>query len=487
MHDAFVYIPYALLFLESALKSAHHQVKVVDFQLGRPAEKTFKDALEEHPDVLGISVFCGPSIELAKKAAAVCRRISPKTVIVWGGMVPSMYPEWILADPNCDYVVRFEGEETFVRLVEALGKGDRHPPIPNVGWKDGDAITLQPRAPLLDLGDTKPIDFKSVAREEYVIKLRLFDCNRAATFFSSRGCPYACTFCYNQYYHDGKWRSFPTEWIVETIGKLVDTYRIDGLYFFDDNFFVSKSRVKEIMEGLKGKGIRLTWWAEIRIDQIAKLSVEELNEFYGYGLRQLYIGAESGSDERLERLKKGFAIEVTRKANDLLAKTKIEAMYSFMIGFPGETTAETMKTLDFAMELIDSNPMASIHHINNFVPFPKTPIYEEAMATRGAFLPASDAPPVGGLDDPEQFVFSDTSNRTRQYISYASWFLRNDEFLRNKPFLYRIIFRTFRAAFTFRMRRHIFVPFIDTLLMTMLYNMHRAFVRGKSRWSIQLD
>ena len=59
------FLPYALLFLRSVLEKRGHVVKIVDFQLGKEAYETFRNELLKKPDILGISLFCGPAVYLA--------------------------------------------------------------------------------------------------------------------------------------------------------------------------------------------------------------------------------------------------------------------------------------------------------------------------------------------------------------------------------------------------------------------------------------
>src|ERR1022692_4198255 len=97
------YLPYALLYLKSALEANSHTTTIIDFQLERRAFADLKDALAKAPEYLGISLFCGPGVALACRAAALCRKISPGTKIIWGGVLPSVVPELVLRDAFADF------------------------------------------------------------------------------------------------------------------------------------------------------------------------------------------------------------------------------------------------------------------------------------------------------------------------------------------------------------------------------------------------
>ena len=371
-----------------------------------------------------------------------------------------MYPERVLNSPNVDYIVRFEGEKPFLQLVESFARGETRPDIPNVGWREGSKIVLQPRAPLMDLEDALPLDFSDITSPRYIMKGGLLPCRRAVSFFSSRGCPYRCKYCYNLYYNQGRWRCFPSEWVVNGIEKLVRTFDIDGLYFSDDNFAVNANRVMRILREVRDRGINLIYWWEMRVDQVLQLGVDGLKEMHALGLAAVFLGAESGSDDCLETLNKGFRVKETRRANQMLAESGIRICYSMMIGIPEETEAEMIQTIDFTMELFDSHPGVSIWQISNYVAFPGTPLYDEIHENRSAA--------AANPSDSVAVSFLQSSNRQRQCISYASIFLKDDEFIKNSPLFYRLLFLFFRPISIFRLRRHFFWPFIDTWLIAFM-------------------
>lgn len=454
------YIPYALLFIRANLEHNGHDVDIVDFQLGYKGFESYRVAVSKKPDILGISLFCGPGVELAMKAVTLCRRLSPKTIIVFGGVLPSLIPETVLRDVDADYVLRFEGEETFSKLVEALERGDNHPQIANLAYLDDGKVKLQPRAPLLDLNKVPPLRFEDVNNEKYVIKNSPIG-KRGVTIFTSKGCPYGCTFCYNRVYNDGKWRPFPTQWVLDTIDKLVISFDIDTLYVFDDDFFVKVKRVREIMESVRKRGHNLKWWAEIRVDQILSIGINELEELYELGLRELYIAPESGSDRILKILNKGFTVEDTFKANQLLARTRLLSLYSLMIGIPSETLDETMQTIDLAVKLRASNHRASIWQIISYIPYPNTPLYDIAIEYGlKPFTTLSDWF-YSFASKPNKMPWVTLTRSQLRCIGYASLFQKSDSYIDIQPLVSRNIYKIFRAIFLFRMRTHVFLPFFD--------------------------
>ena len=64
------------------------------------------------------------------------------------------------------------------------------------------------------------------------------------------------------------------------------------------------------------------------------------------GLRRVSIGAESGSNKVLLKLKKGIRTCDTLNAAKILDKIGIEASFSYMIGLPKEKPKHILATVD---------------------------------------------------------------------------------------------------------------------------------------------
>lgn len=472
-----IWLPYALLFLRSALEKRGHDVALVDFQTGAKAYSTFETELLKKPDVLGVSLFCGPGVSLAKKASRLCREISPGTCIVWGGILPTISPEMILEEEIVDYVIRYEAEESFAAFVDQLAKGEVKGKVPNLAYKTKTKMVIPgPPTDFTELSGFPLITFDGVSSSKYIHK-RLHFGKRVLPILTSRGCPYSCSFCYNLYYNQRRWRPFPVEWTLDTIEKLVKTFRIDGLLAFDDNFFVDQERAREIFEGTRARGHEINWFVELRIDQIIRMSVDELKEFEKLGLRLVYIGVESGSDRILKLFNKGITSEDVRLANRKLIQTNISPCYTFIVGAPTETSEETLETIDLATELLSENPLAAVWQFNQYTPYPGTPLYKTAI--ENGFRPYNNLNDWDvGWTWRDQNISSTTFSKSEMAtLRYAGLFQKPDLYISNRTYPYRLAYRALRTAFRTRMRHHIFTPFVDTWTVGAVYKMTRILNR----------
>ena len=71
-------------------------------------------------DAVGVTVMGGPQVATAIEYRRPCARRNRDVPIVWGGYFPTLYPAVALNSDYVDYVVRGQGEDTFVELLEAL-------------------------------------------------------------------------------------------------------------------------------------------------------------------------------------------------------------------------------------------------------------------------------------------------------------------------------------------------------------------------------
>lgn len=89
------------------------------------------------PGLIGITCLV-PEVKEVLGLSANIKGLVPETVIVVGGIHPTMYPEGLLRDGSpVDYVVIGEGEEIFTELARAICSGHNVQDVRGVGWFDG--------------------------------------------------------------------------------------------------------------------------------------------------------------------------------------------------------------------------------------------------------------------------------------------------------------------------------------------------------------
>jgi hypothetical protein len=209
--------------------------------------------------------------------------------------------------------------------------------------------------------------------------------SRTLPHHSSYGCPFFCNFCAVVNMVDGKWLAQSAERTASTVEYLVDTWDLDAVEFYDNNFFTHQARVAEFCERIMP--LNIGWWGEARIDTLLKYTDKTWDLMAKAGLRMIFLGAETGSNDTLKRMNKGGTATV-EKTLEIIAKLQaydIIPELSFVLGNPPEPEKDTRETLQFIRKVKRVNPKTEII-MYLYTPVPLSgELYEEARADGFAF------------------------------------------------------------------------------------------------------
>jgi anaerobic magnesium-protoporphyrin IX monomethyl ester cyclase len=113
-------LPLAVLALAAVLEG-REEYRIIDGNLeDDPAGAIVRAIDMNQVELLGVSCMPGPQMVAAMEACREVRRLRPRVRIVWGGYFPSLYPDTALNAKYVDYVVRGQGEDTLLELIDAL-------------------------------------------------------------------------------------------------------------------------------------------------------------------------------------------------------------------------------------------------------------------------------------------------------------------------------------------------------------------------------
>jgi len=129
-----------------------------------------------------------------------------------------------------------------------------------------------------------------------------FTMKRSLTSVSSRGCPYACAFCYRGSQGERNYGMRSAEHIAIQIKDYVDKYNLDFIGFPDDNFAVDKRRIDKMVPVFKEFGIdHIRWGTHTRMDE----ADERAYKMAESGCVYIGFGAESADEYTLTKMQKG--------------------------------------------------------------------------------------------------------------------------------------------------------------------------------------
>jgi radical SAM superfamily enzyme YgiQ (UPF0313 family) len=165
-----------------------------------------------------------------------------------------------------------------------------------------------------------------------------------------------------------KFRQRSPENVVDEIQHVVDEYGVDEIYFDDDCFTLDRKRLLKICSEIVKRGINVKWMCQARVNNMTQEVLEAMKEA---GCHYIKYGVESGSQELLNRMKKGITLENVRNAFKATRKVGIKSQAFFLFGLPWETPETVSKTIEFAKELKPDSAQFAI-----VVPHPGTELYE---------------------------------------------------------------------------------------------------------------
>lgn len=360
--------PLGLLYVGDALQKAGYEVEVLHIST-EDICKYSKKIIEKNPLFVGFSVFTGETMrEYAKMSHDI--KDTSNIPVVWGNAHPSLIPKQCLEESYIDFVVIGEGEVTSVELAEAIEGKKKISEVKGIGYKENGIININERRPFIKNLDKHRINWDLVDIRRYIGPIA--GIKRCLRLVTSRGCPYYCGFCYNLDFNRRRWRAHSADSMVSQILLLKDEYDIQGVFFYDDNFFVNKKRAFEIVERIK-----MPYFCDLRLDWINEEYARKLNKTQ---CRFLLAGMESGSDRILKMINKGVSVSQVKRAVGALAKyPNIRVSGSLIFAYPTETFDEYKSTIRLIVDLFDIK--RDIQFTTGFyIPYPGTDLYELAIS-----------------------------------------------------------------------------------------------------------
>jgi len=323
-----------------------------------------------HADVVGITAMTFTLIDVFKTIRTV-RKVLPKAKIVLGGPHVHLYPQETIRHPEVDFLVQGEGEIAFLELLNNLDnptawphiKGlvyvDRHDKIVDNGvapsTENLDALGI-PARHLLDVGD-----YTSLLGRDNII----------TTMFTSRGCPYRCTFCdrpFSPVLSGFRWRS--ATHVADEMERCLEL-GINEAFIYDDTFTVRRDRVLELCDEILRRRIRFRWDVRAHVNT---MTPQLLLRMKSAGCDRIHYGVECGNDRMLKVIKKNATIARVREVVQATKAVNMEVLCYFIIGQQTETAEDIADTMQLARQL-DPN----YAHFTIFCPYPGTEIYASGL------------------------------------------------------------------------------------------------------------
>jgi radical SAM superfamily enzyme YgiQ (UPF0313 family) len=298
-----------------------------------------KKILATGSSIIGFSVWDSNRL-FSLKLAEKIKKINKDIIIVFGG--PECFPKWsgksLIKEECVDVVVYSEGEETLRELIDYLELTNRiglH--AGTIVKRNSDIIDCGSRKPIQDLDNMPFPDFDKFPLDKYMT-------NEIPILFS-RGCNRNCAYCaVPGTIPNYRWRSANS--IYEEIKYQLKKHpHIDSFHSDSPALNSNLKELSKLCDLIIQDGLKINWSGFALIDK--NMNLDLLKKMKEAGCSGLNFGIESGSQDIIDKMRKGFRVEDAEQNLRDAYSLGIEVVANFIIGFPGEKEKDFQETLDF--------------------------------------------------------------------------------------------------------------------------------------------
>jgi radical SAM superfamily enzyme YgiQ (UPF0313 family) len=335
-----------------------HEMTLIDLCFEDAPAEALAGKLEEFgPDVVALGMrniqnadYSGMSntLEYYDELIGVIRNTTEAPIAI-GGSGFSVMPAELMERLRPDFGISGEAEQAFPALLDRLEAGLGFDEIGNLHrFEGGDVISNGPPPGFLDMNTLSPAD-RSLVDPRYYERFGI------ESLQTKRGCPLRCDYCTYPIIEGrvGRARE-PAAVVDELFASLEQQPATSHVFMVDSVFNLPKGHAKAVCREMIARGVTIPWTCyanPLGFDaELAELMAEA-------GCAGMEVGADSGSDEILARLRKGFTTEQIRNLHRIAAQVDIPDCHAFILGTPGETFDDVLRTLDF---IVDLDPFGAI-------------------------------------------------------------------------------------------------------------------------------
>ncbi len=357
--------PLGILYIAAVLEENGINVEIMDCAATDIDYAGIEDRVKKSdPFLVGITSTT-PLISEALRSAETVKRVSDAYTVLGGPHATFMHGEILRENASIDYIVKGEGEYTFLDLYQTLRSGSDPGTVEGIVYRlEDEIVENRDRRPVDDL-DSLPYPARHLLpRDTY----RIFDSSMpVTTVICSRGCPMQCSFCASSALHGKKVRKRSPKNVASEIQHIEESLGISAIGFMDDTFTLYPRWVEEFCSEVIDRKMEIGWGCTARADRIDRDLMELMKEA---GCHTIFIGVESGDQDILDTVQKGTRLDQIKSVFGTAHDLGMRTIASMAIGLPGETRETAKKSIKFMKGLKPSYALFSVA-----TPYPGTEFY----------------------------------------------------------------------------------------------------------------
>lgn len=369
------WFPQGMAYIAGTLLKHNYEVEIYEQDIHHYPESHLTEKLNnEYYDVVGLS-FIGGYYEY-KKALKISDAINQSTqrpLYIIGGFGPSPAPHYFLEKTGADVIIRGEGENTIIDLLEHYKQKKSFSSVLGIAYEEDGKTYLNADRPLIEDVDSIPMPAYHLFNIEHYRLLRMPNCTSTdfiMPVLSGRGCTFTCNFCYRM---DKGFRARSNEAIIEEIKYLQKNYGITYIAFSDELLMSSIGRTMSLCEDIIQSGIKIKWDCNGRLNyakpKVLKLMKKAGCVFINYGI-------EAFDDTILKNMDKVLTTKQIESGIQATLDEGISPGFNIIFGNIDETKETLMQGVDFLLKYDDG---AQLRTIRPVTPYPGSPLYYHAI------------------------------------------------------------------------------------------------------------
>ena len=392
--DTYIFPPLHLLYIAQAIRRVGHEAEIVDIPYlinTQPEKFNLQDdsgidyVLSREFDILGIGSVVSSYFYCERLVKKVRKKRDGLPIIIGGSLGLTVKELWEKHAP-VDFICESDGELVIQQIMKCYASNKEGlKTIPGLYYLNGEGkyVGNKPELPM-SLDYIPFLTYDEVDLEYFIgcqrqwIKKTLRSGNyhfredeRFLPLIMSRGCVYACTFCFH---FNRLHRRHSPQYIADYIEFMTDKYGATAFQLLDELILINKKWLHEVCDEIIKRGIKASFFSgggkPNLVDKEILIKMKEA------GFKRLSYGVESGSQTILDLMQKKTTVQDNYKAVSLMQEVGMPCSLNIVFGIPGETVKTMDETKDFLVSLdLTSND----YYPALATPYPGTSLFQDAL------------------------------------------------------------------------------------------------------------
>ena len=345
--SSYLHYPMDLLYLSGRLSKENYDISVIDALAKKNSpEETLNKISNLNPSFI-VSLVGSISWEEDKEFLKKVKAQNPKIKIIGTGDIFLDDGSKVIQENDFfDACILDFSDNSILNILKKLSESPNgKEPLENCIYKENGSGPIIGKITRVKGEFTLP----TPKHEYFPLKEYKYAFSRSfptAHLMTDFGCAFNCSFCPIRVDNLG-FKVRPINEIIEEL-KYLKSLGVKELYFRDQTFGANKKRAIELCNRMVKENLRFSWHCFSRVDV---MNEELLDAMKSSGCHTIIFGIESVNEKTLQNVQKRINAEKIKNTFALCKRKNIRRAATFIIGLPGETEEDIMRTVDFAINI----------------------------------------------------------------------------------------------------------------------------------------